>query len=439
MNWQDQPEAFLRSLFERAVASAQPMLGLRSLLPEAPPAGKTIVLGAGKAAGAMAHAFELAVQQRWPAGSHVEGIVVTRYGHQPPRPAELPPQPRIEILEAAHPVPDANSEAAARRILALAAQAGPDDLVVYLLSGGGSALLALPADGIDMALKQHITGQLLQSGAPIEVINCVRKHLSGIKGGRLAQASATARRLTIAISDVPGDDLSVIASGPTVPDASNCAEALAWIDHYGIGIPESLRERLQSATLETPKPGEPLFQHDRHLLMATPAQALRAAAELAEEHGLPAFILSDRLEGESSAMGRWHAQVAHAVQAGNSSLQAPCVLLSGGETTVTITRTDVRAQGGRAMEFCMGLARGLQGAAGIWGLAADTDGIDGISDAAGAQVTPSTLERARAAGLDLPTHMHAHDGHGFFDALGDLVRTGPTHTNVNDFRAILIV
>ncbi|MFT4190640.1 MAG: glycerate kinase [Comamonas sp.] len=444
----ENPRAFLQALYRRAVAAALPAQVLAPHLPAPPdPArGRTLVLGAGKAAGAMAQA----VEALWPAAAPLSGLVVTRYGHVPPAPA-LPPGlgGRIEIVEAAHPVPDAAGAEAARRMLALAGGLTADDLVLCLVSGGGSALLALPAeiDGavFTLADKQAINQALLASGAGIAEMNCVRKHLSAIKGGRLARACAPARVVTLLISDVPGDDPAVIASGPTVADASTCAEALAVLDRYAIAVPPAVRQALQEGRLESPKPGDAALHGHVARLVATPWQSLSAAAEAVAEAGLPAHILSDEIEGESRDIGRLHGALARSVAMRGQPFRAPCVILSGGETSVTLGATHPvqpsgqGGRGGRAGEFCLGLAQALQGHAGIHALAADTDGIDGVEDNAGAFVGPDTLARAQALGLRLGDHQARHDAYGYFGALGDLFVTGPTHTNVNDFRAILIL
>jgi hydroxypyruvate reductase len=430
-----EPRAFLEHLYRAAVTRALPLHTIGPFLP-APPRGRTLVLGAGKAGGAMAQA----VEALWPADAPLSGLVVTRYHHVPPRPAGL--AARIEVVEAAHPVPDAAGLAAAERMLALTQGLTADDLVLCLVSGGGSALLTLPADGLELADKQAINRALLESGASISEMNCVRKHLSRIKGGRLAAACAPARVVTLTISDVPGDDPSVIASGPTVADASTCAEALAIIDRYRIAVPTAVRAALEAGQLETPKPGDPrLAGHEVHLI-ATPAQSLAAAAELARAAGLDAHVLSDEIEGESREVGKVHAALARAVARHGTPFARPCVILSGGETTVTVRPRPAgapRGRGGRAGEFCLGLALALDGQTGVWALAADTDGIDGVEDNAGAFVAPDTLARARAAGLRLADHLDRNDAYGFFEPLGDLVITGPTHTNVNDFRALLVL
>jgi hydroxypyruvate reductase len=395
-----------------------------------------LVLGAGKAGGAMAQA----VEALWPADAPLSGLVVTRYGHTPPRPAGLPE--RIEVVEAAHPVPDAAGLQAAERILELTKGLTADDLVLCLISGGGSSLLTLPAEGMDLQLKQDINRQLLASGANIAEMNCLRKHLSRIKGGRLAAACAPARVVTLTISDVPGDDPSIIASGPTVPDASSCADALAILQRYAIDVPDAVLQALQSGAWETPKPGSPVFAGHTVQMIATPQQSLEAAAAAARTLGLNAYILSDEIEGESREVGKVHAALARAAAKGLGPFTKPCVILSGGETTVTIKRQPEgvpKGRGGRAGEFCLGLAQALQGQPGVWALAADTDGIDGIEDNAGAHVTPDTLTRAQALGCKVDDHLQRNDAYGFFSTLDDLVVTGPTHTNVNDFRAILIL
>ena len=431
-----QPREFLAFLFRAAVARALPLENTAAWLPPPPLRGRTLVLGAGKAAASMVHA----VEALWPADAPLSGLVVTRYHHVPPRRAGV--RERVEIVEAAHPVPDAAGLEAATRILALTEGLTADDLVLCLISGGGSSLLTLPAEGITLEDKQHINRALLASGADIGEMNCVRKHLSRIKGGRLAAACARARVVTLAISDVPGDALSVIASGPTVPDESTCAEALAILKRYRIAMPAGLAGRLESGALETPKPGDPAFAgHSAHLI-ATPRQSLRAAADAARAAGIEAHILSDEIEGESREVGKVHAALARAVARHGEPFTRPCVILSGGETTVTLRPREPgapRGRGGRAGEFCMGLALALQAEPKVWALAADTDGIDGVEDNAGAFVTPDTLSRSADSGLRLADHLDRNDAYGYFEALGDLLVTGPTHTNVNDFRALLIL
>ena len=433
------PRDFLEYLYRAAVTRALPLENTARYLPSPPSAasgGRTIVIGAGKAGGSMAQA----VEALWPADAALEGLVVTRYDHIPPRPEGL--KQRIEIVEAAHPVPDAAGLAAAERILAMVQGLTKNDLVLCLISGGGSALLTLPAEGLSLADKQGINKALLNSGANIAEMNCVRKHLSRIKGGRLAAACAPARVVTLTISDVPGDEPSIIASGPTVPDASTCADALAILRRYNIEVPAAVLANLENGALETPKPGDAVFAgHEVHMI-ATPQQSLEAAAEAAKAAGLQAYILSDEMEGESREVGKVHAALARAVALRGQPFQKPCVILSGGETTVTIRPRApgaAKGRGGRAGEFCMGLALGLQGQPGVYALAADTDGIDGVEDNAGAFVAPDTLQRANAKGMKLDAFLDRNDAYGYFDALGDLVVTGPTHTNVNDFRALLIL
>jgi glycerate 2-kinase len=430
-----QPRAFLEHLYRAAVHRALPLHTTAPFLPR-PPRGRTIVLGAGKAGGAMAQA----VEALWPADAPLSGLVVTRYHHTPPRPVGLPA--RIEVVEAAHPVPDAAGLQAAERILALTHGLTPDDLVLCLISGGGSALLTLPAEGLSLEEKQRINRDLLNSGANITEMNCVRKHLSRIKGGRLAAACAPARVVTLTISDVPGDDPSVIASGPTVPDATSCADAVAILQRYAIEVPGAIMSLLEQGALETPKPGDAVFQGQEVHMIATPQQSLEAAASAARAIGLDAHILSDEIEGESREVGKVHAALARAVALRGQPFRRPCVILSGGETTVTVRKQPEgtpRGRGGRAGEFCLGLAQALQGQPGVWALAADTDGIDGVEDNAGAFVSPDTLQRALAQGMKIDQYLGRNDAYGYFQALGDLVVTGPTHTNVNDFRAMLIL
>ena len=434
-NPRTEPRQFLEYLYGVAVTRALPLHNTAAHLP-APPKGRTLVLGAGKAAGAMAQA----VEAFWPQDAPLSGLVVTRYHHIPPRPPGVPQ--RIEVVEAAHPVPDAAGLAAAQRILALTQGLTKDDLVLCLISGGGSALLTLPAEGLTLADKQRINQALLNSGANIAEMNCVRKHLSRIKGGRLAQACFPAQVVTLTISDVPGDDPSIIASGPTVPDASRCADALAILKRYGIEVPAAVLALLESAALETPKPGDSAFAHTQVHLIATPQQSLEAAAEAARAAGLAAYILSDEMEGESREVGKVHAALARAVALRGEPFQRPCVILSGGETTVTVRPQapgTPRGRGGRAGEFCLGLAQALQGQASVYALAADTDGIDGVQDNAGAWVEPATLSRALALGMKVDAYLDRNDAYPYFAALGDLLITGPTFTNVNDFRAVLVL
>jgi glycerate 2-kinase len=424
------PREFLEHIYRVAVDRALPLASMGSCLPK-PPRGRTLVIGAGKAGASMAQALEAL----WPADAKLSGLVVTRYGHIPPRPEGL--AQRIEVVEAAHPVPDEAGMKAAERILALTKGLTADDLVLCLISGGGSALLALPAEGVSFEDKQAINKALLNSGAAIDEMNCVRKHLSRIKGGRLAARCAPAQVVTLLISDVPGDSPSVIASGPTVPDPSTCADALAILQRYGIAVPPAAQQGLNSGAFETPKPGDPRFNGHATHLIATPQQSLEAAAAVARAAGLEVHILSDELEGESREVGKVHAALARASARRGAPFAKPCVILSGGETTVTVKAKGGR--GGRASEFLLGCAIALQGEPGVWVLAADTDGIDGIEDNAGAVVAPDTLARAGAKGLKAAEYLDRNDAYSFFAALDDLVVPGPTFTNVNDFRALLVL
>ena len=416
-----EPRHLLRAMFDAAIEAAAPSLRIPANLPP-PPKGRTIIVGAGKAAAAMARA----VDENWSAP--LSGLVVTRDGHGDTC-------GRIEIAEAAHPVPDARGLAAARRILALVDGLGPDDLVLALISGGGSAVLTLPAPGLTLADKQAVNAALLRSGASITEMNIVRKHLSAIKGGRLAAAAWPARMITLVISDVPGDDPSVIASGPTVADPSTFAEAAAVLAKYGIGQPASVLDHLARAGDETPKPGDPRLARTSTITIATPQQSLEAAAAVARQAGVAPLILGDALEGEAREVGRVMAGIARQTALRGQPAPPPVVLLSGGETTVTVRG---KGRGGRNVEFLLSLAVGLDGLPGVFALAGDTDGIDGAEEIAGAIVTPDTLVRAAARGLDAKVALADNDGHDFFEALGDQVITGPTRTNVNDFRAILV-
>ncbi len=413
--------ALLRAMFDAAVAAAAPARLLPAHLPE-PPSGRLIVVGAGKAAASMAAAFEAAWGDRRPAP---EGLVVTRYGH-------CARTARIEVVEAAHPEPDEAGRAAAARILALCEAAREGDLVLALISGGGSALLTAPAAGVDFEEKRALTRALLGSGAPIGEMNCIRKHLSAIKGGRLAAAAAPARVLTLAISDVPGDEPGVIASGPTVPDPTTFAEARAILAKRGIEAPPSVAAFLEAAAEETPKPGDTRLAGAEFRLIGAPSISLEAAAEVARAAGVRPVILGDALEGEARELGAEMAAKAMAER-------GPVALISGGETTVTIRKGDrPLGTGGRNVEFLLGLARALDGAKGISAVAGDTDGVDGMEEVAGALVDETTKARAAALGLTLEDALARHDGHGFFAALGDQIVTGPTLTNVNDFRAVLV-
>ncbi len=424
------PRGFLRALYDAAVDRALPGENTAAWLP-APPKGRTVVLGAGKAGGAMA----AAVDALWPQDAPLSGLVVTRYEHVPPAYRARPG--RIEVVEAAHPVPDEAGQRAAQRIAQLAQGLSADDLVLCLISGGGSALLALPAPGLTLEQKQGINKALLKSGAAIDEMNCVRKHLSAIKGGRLAALCAPARVVTLLISDVPGDAPEIIASGPTVPDSSSCADALAILARYGIPLPAPARVGLETGSFETPKPGDPRFAGHAVHMIATPQQSLESAAALARSAGIAAHVLSDEIEGESREVGKVHAALARAVARRGAPFATPCVILSGGETTVTVKAKGGR--GGRATEFLLGCAIALQGEPGVHVLAADTDGIDGLEDNAGAIVTPDTLARAAALELKAQELLDRNDAYNFFAPLGDLVVPGPTFTNVNDFRALLVL
>ena len=427
---QSDPRGFLRALFDAAIARAVPGPGLAAFLPK-PPKGRTLVLGAGKAGGSMA----AAVAGLWPVDAPLSGLVVTRYDYVPPDYKNKPG--RIEVIEAAHPVPDEAGRRAARRIADLAQGLTADDLVLFLVSGGASALLALPAQGITLDEKQVVNKALLKSGAAIDEMNCVRKHLSDIKGGRLAARCAPARVVTLLISDVPGDSPQVIGSGPTVPDSTTCADALRILTRYNIAISAAAREGLESGAFETPKPGDACFAgHEVHMV-STPRQSLDAAAALAHSAGTTAHVLSDEIEGESRDVGKVHAALARYVARHGQPFSKPCVVLSGGETTVTVAAKGGR--GGRASEFLLSTAIALQGEPGVHVLAGDTDGIDGIEDNAGAVIAPDTLARAVSLGLNPQEFLDRNDAYNFFAPLDDLVATGPTFTNVNDFRAMLIL
>ena len=415
-------ERLLRDMFAAAVAAAQPARCIPPQLPS-PPAGRLIVVGAGKASAAMARA----VEDHWP--GELSGLVVTRYGY------EVPCR-RIEIVVAAHPVPDAAGLAAARRILATVRGLAADDLVLCLISGGGSALLALPGEGLTLDDKQNINRALLKSGASIGEMNCVRRHLSAIKGGRLAAACHPARVINLLISDVPGDRPADIASGPTVGDPSTCADALAILDRYGIEVAAPVREHLTSGRGETLKPGDARLSGVETRLVATPQMALEAAAAVARTAGIAALILGDSIEGEAREVGRVMAGIARQVARHGQPGAPPVVLLSGGETTVSVRG---QGRGGRNVEFLLALGVALEGQADTWALAGDTDGVDGMEEVAGALLTPTSLERARRLGVRPREALDANDGHGFFAALGDQIVTGPTLTNVNDFRAILVM
>ena len=414
-------KALLREMFEATIAAAQPARCVPPWLPE-PPMGRLIVIGAGKASAAMARA----VEQHWP--GELSGLVVTRYGY-------AVPCQRIEIVEAAHPVPDAAGLDAARRTLDRVSGLNADDVVLCLISGGGSALLPLPGEGLTLADKQAVNRALLQSGATICEMNCVRRHLSAIKGGRLAAACHPARVVTLLISDVPGDHPMDIASGPTVADPTTCADALAILDRYGIAAPAAARALLESGAGETIKPGAPRLTGIETHLITTPQMALEAAAVVARRAGFATYILGDSIEGEARDVGTVMAGIARQVALRGQPFPPPCVLLSGGETTVTVRG---HGRGGRNVEFLLALGIALDGQPGIHALAGDTDGVDGQEEIAGAYLAPDTLARAWAKGIKPRDRLADNDGHGFFQALGDSVITGPTLTNVNDFRAILV-
>ena len=417
----DADQALLRAMFDAAVAAADPARCLPPHLPS-PPKGRTLVIGAGKAGGAMAKALE----DHWK--GPLEGLVVTRYGHRIPT-------SRIEVVEAAHPVPDEAGQKAAARILQMVQGLTADDLVICLISGGGSALLSAPAPGLTLADKQAVNKALLKSGATIAEMNCVRKHLSAIKGGRLAAACAPAQVVTLLISDVPGDDPSVIASGPTVADPTTCADALAILDKYGLREPAAAYEYIRRAHDETPKPGDARLARASTRMIATPQDSLEAAAAVARAAGVTPLILGDSLEGESRDVALVHAGIAKQIARHGQPAAAPCVLLSGGETTVTVRGN---GRGGRNVEFLLALAVALEGHPRIHAVACDTDGVDGTEDNAGATLAPDTLARAETKGLRAKEFLANNDGYTFFSKLESLIYTGPTLTNVNDFRAILI-
>ncbi|MEB0140570.1 MULTISPECIES: glycerate kinase [unclassified Undibacterium] len=417
------PRTLLTSLYHSAVAAVSAEKCLPAYLPAPPAHGRTIVIGAGKAAAAMA----LSVEQHWDAP--LSGLVVTRYGHGAPC-------RRIEVIEAAHPVPDEAGQQAALRMLAMVDNLTADDLVLCLISGGGSALLALPAAGITLTQKQAINKALLRSGAAIGEMNCVRKHLSAIKGGRLALACGAARVLTLMISDVPGDDPAIIASGPTLGDDSTCAQALAILEKYQIAIEPAIRAHLSSGRGETPSTDDVRFANHQHIIIATADQALAAAAATAQAAGMTAHILSDGMEGEARDIGLMHAALARRVALQDQPFTRPCVLLSGGETTVTVRGN---GRGGRNAEFLLSLALALKAHPNIYAIACDTDGIDGSEDNAGAIYSPDFEQRAALLQLSPKLMLENNDAYSCFEALGDLLISGPTRTNVNDFRAILIL
>ncbi len=414
------PETLLKAMFKAGVEAALPSLCVPAHLP-ARPKGRTVIIGAGKASGAMAKALEDA----W--DGPLEGLVVTRYGYR------LPTE-RLEVVEAAHPVPDAAGREAAKRIFELVRGLTEDDLVLCLISGGGSALLAMPAEGISLEDKQAVNKALLASGATISEMNTVRKHLSAIKGGRLARAAYPAQIVALMISDVPGDDASIIASGPTVPDPSTNEDAIAIVEKYAIDLPPAVRGVLETIG-ETPKPGDPCFDRVENVMIATPQASLEAAAAVAREAGVTPVILGDSIEGESRDVGLVHAGIARQCAMRGQPQEPPCVLISGGETTVTLKG---QGKGGPNTEFLLSLAIALDGAPNVYALAGDTDGVDGSEDNAGALIYPDTLKRAEAAGISAKAMLADNDPYTFFACVGDLLETGPTMTNVNDLRCIYI-
>jgi len=416
------PRELLQKMFAAAIEAAQPAHGVPMYLPELPK-GRLVVIGAGKASAAMAQV----VEKYWP--EPLSGLVVTRYGY-------AVPCARIEIVEAAHPVPDAAGLAAARRIKDLVSGLTADDTVLCLISGGGSALLPLPLDGISLEDKQAVNRELLRSGASISEMNCVRRHLSAIKGGRLAAACHPAKVVTLLISDVPGDNPCDIASGPTVGDPTTCDDALAIVRRYGLQLPDNVKEVLESGRGESVKPDDPRLAGSEVHLIATPQMALDAAARVAQAAGITPYILGDSIEGEARDVGKVMAGVARQIATLGQPFKAPCVLLSGGETTVTLRG---QGRGGRNVEFLLALGVALDGLSGVHALAGDTDGVDGVEEIAGAYLAPDSLQRAWAKGIRPKDALADNDGHGFFSALGDSIVTGPTLTNVNDFRAILIL
>jgi glycerate 2-kinase len=425
------PRALLLSSFEAAVAAADPLKVLAAHLPDRQSIEglrRTLVVGAGKAAASMA----MAVERHWPADAQLDGLVVTRYAHG------LPCE-RIRVIEAGHPVPDEAGEKAASEILSAASQLGDDDLLIVLVSGGGSSLLSLPVASISMADLKAVTQSLLLSGAPIQEMNVVRKHLSRIQGGRLAQATR-ARVLALVVSDVAGDDLSAIASGPCAADPSTYQDALEILARWDVVPPASVAAHLERGArgeiAETPKPGDPVFARVEHRMIAAPHASLEAAAAVFESAGVPTAILGDTITGEARDVAQVIGALAREIATRERPFRRPVALVSGGECTVTVRG---KGRGGRCSEFLLALARELEGIDGAWALAADTDGIDGVEDNAGAVLTPDSLARARQAGLDARRMLDNNDGYGFFSGLDDLLMTGPTRTNVNDFRVVLLL
>jgi glycerate 2-kinase len=416
------PKEFLEQLFRVSVDAADPRVVLSDYLPK-DTQRSAVVIGAGKAAASMAAALE----NHWQ--GPLQGLVVTRYGH-------TTPCKHIEVVEASHPVPDDMGEAVAKRILQQVSNLSKDDLVICLISGGGSSLLSLPAEGLTLSDKQFINKSLLKSGASIGEMNCVRKHLSAIKGGRLAAACAPAELMTFAISDVPGDEATVIASGPTVADPTTSAQALSILQKYAIDVPKHVQAWLESDKSETLSPDNPLLNKTQFSLIAKPYQSLEAAAKKVQQAGLNVLLLGDDIEGESREVAKVHAGIVRSIIKHGQPVSAPCVVLSGGETTVTVKGN---GRGGRNAEFLLSLADCLRGEPNVFAVAADTDGIDGSEDNAGAFLSPDTFARAQAAGLDSEAMLDNNDGYGYFQKLDDLLMTGPTLTNVNDFRAILVL
>ncbi|MBK6981733.1 MAG: glycerate kinase [Betaproteobacteria bacterium] len=420
------PRELLAGSFQAALAAADPLVIVPAHLPS-PPAGKTLVVGAGKAAASMA----AAVEASWPAGSPIEGVVITRYGHG------VPTQ-RIRVIEAGHPVPDEAGEAAARETLERAAALDTEDLLLVLVSGGGSSLLSLPVDGVGMADLKEVTRELLASGAPIQEMNTIRKHLSVVQGGRLA-AATRARVLALVISDVTGDDPTHIGSGPCSPDPTTYAEAIEILERHGVTAPASVAARLADGmagkVAETPKPGDRAFDRTEVRVIATAHACLMRAAAFVQHRGITPMVLGDSVTGESREVAKVHAAIARQLRRHSHPFRPPVAVISGGETTVTVRGS---GRGGRCSEFLLSLALELGGLEHAWALAADTDGIDGAESNAGAIVAPDTLARARSAGLDAKRMLANNDGFGFFSALGDLVVTGPTRTNVNDYRIVLV-
>ncbi len=421
MNAPTAPRELLTRLFEAAIEAAQPVHCLRRFLPEAP-RGRLLVIGIGKASASMAKAFE----DHW--SGPFTGLALTRYGYQ------LPCE-RFEVIEAAHPVPDEAGLLASQRIMAMVSGLTADDTVLFLISGGGSALLTLPYEGISLADKQAVNRALLRSGANICEMNVIRRHLSAIKGGRLAAACHPARVISLLISDVPDDSPVDIASGPTVADPTTCGDALALVKRYGMNLPPSAMAVLESGRGESIKPGDARLARTETHLITTPQMALEAAAQVARTAGITPYILGDSIEGEARDVGKVMAGLARQVATHQQPFTSPCVLLSGGETTVTLRG---KGRGGRNVEFLLSLGISLDGLEGVYALAGDTDGVDGVEEIAGAYLAPDSLQRAWAKGIHPKEALADNDGHGFFSALGDSIVTGPTLTNVNDFRAILI-